>query len=270
MKKIGLDDKYSAVHSFFQQVIVKHLFPFAYEYTFDYVVSNAQIFSIDMASAFGVNADRILETGSPRNDAFFRDKFEDFHQHLKNEFIDAKIVYYLPTFRNHKSAVSLFDLSDFDRSKLEKFLNKENIVLISKGHFVDNKLVEENFHGKHSRLIHLVNDQVDDINLLLKDADALITDYSGAYFDFLLTERPIIFAAFDYEAYVSESRELYFNYAEIVSGPIVKNWTELYHAMCFLWEEDNKLLSSKDKNSIFNKYHDGDNSKRLFKKIQQI
>ncbi|MCM4150235.1 hypothetical protein DHD05_01415 [Arenibacter sp. N53] len=269
MKKIGMDDKFSNVNSFFQQVIVPKLFPFVCEFNYDYVVSNSSAFTDKMSTAFNISTNKVLETGCPRNDAFYNPIKDTFNEELRAKFKDCKLVYYLPTFRNHFEAKSIFTLTDYNPIELQSFLIKHNIVLVSKGHFVDNKLdLEKN--NPHSRIIHLSDNQTDDINFMLKDADLLITDYSGAYFDFLLALKPIIFAAFDLKEYLKGSREMYFNYNDVVAGPIVQNWEELMNALKTIWTDTDYKDLIIEKNNIFNKYHDSNNSKRAFEKIKTL
>ncbi len=269
MKKIGLDDKNSNVHSLFQRRIVPIIFPFISEFNYDFVISNSGIFSEKMASAFNVSLSRILETGCPRNDIFYCDKTDVFNNELRKKFKGCKIIYYLPTFRNHIEAKSLFNLEDFDKSKINEFLEKENLVFVNKGHYVDNNL-NGDIEDLNSRIISLSDKKVSDINFMLKDADLLVTDYSGAYFDYLLTEKPLIFAAFDLEEYKSSSREIYFNYEEIVAGPIVKDWSELMKSLQTIWGQEKYANLVKDKNRIFNKFHDSNNSKRVFESLLNI
>lgn len=269
MKKIGLDDKFANIHSFFHKNIVPYFFPFVCEFNYDYIVSNSEVFSDKMASAFSVSKAQILETGCPRNDVFYNIGIDKFNDNLRKKFIGCKLVYYLPTFRNHNEAKSLFNLEDYNENYFESFLEKENIVFISKGHYVDNSLTKEK-RKCNTRLIHLLDEEVSDINFMLKDADLLITDYSGAYFDFLLTEKPMIFAAFDLDDYKNSSRELYFDYEKAVAGPIVKNWSELYDSLTTIWNDRKYAELVKEKNAEFNKYHDAENSKRVFKSILKI
>ena len=63
--------------------------------------------------------------------------------------------------------------------------------------------------------------------VFLKMADVLITDYSSIYFDYLLLDRPIIFFAYDLEEYLSDSREMYFDYDEFTPGEKVNDYQEL-------------------------------------------
>ena len=269
LKKIGLDDRYSLVNSFQYQYIIRYIFPMSYEFNYDYMVSNGPTFTEIMASSYDLPLPRILETGCPRNDVFYSSQTDKFNESLRAKFKGCKLVYYLPTFRSAHGSKSLFTLEDYDQDNIESFLQRENIVFVSKGHYVDT-ILKPNLEKSVSRIVHLSDKDVNDINFMLKDADALVTDYSSAYFDFLLTERPILFAAFDLEEYVSESRELYFEYTEVVAGPIVKNWEELCASMTTIWGNGMYLKKVKEKNQIFNKYHDNNNSQRVFEAISKL
>ena len=269
-KKIGLDDRYANSNSFFQQKIVKNVFPFASEFNYHCVASNAAFFSKILSSAFGVPMSRIMETGTPRNDVFFLKEEDPFNTEIRNRFEACKLVYYLPTFRDYGSTKSLFSLADYEATELEKFLSLHNLVLVNKGHYVDNGPLTSEANNSNSRLINLLDKNVSDINFMLKDADVLITDYSSAYYDFLLLERPIVFAAFDLAEYLQSSRELYYDYREAIAGPLVENWEELYNTLQKLdkpWEYYNLL---HEKNTFFNKYHDNKNSMRVYDEVVKL
>lgn len=265
MKKIGLDDKYSDVNKPFYQKVVKNIFSMAYEFDYEYVVSNAPVFTNKMASAFNVEQHRILETGCPRNDVFYLNKEAELHKELRSRFKGCSIIYYLPTFRNQGQKQSLLDLESYNENQLQIFLEKTNMIFVTKAHFATKPHSEGNL--SNTRIFHLPNDDYVDINFLLKDADILVTDYSGAYFDYLLTERPIIFAAFDLEDYLSASREMYFKYPKTVAGPIIKTWDNLYKELENHKSEAKYKSLLAEKNDIFNKYHDNNNSKRVFESI---
>lgn len=270
LKKIGLDDNYSSVNGFFYSKLVRNFFPMAYEFNYDYMVSNSQVFTPHMQSSYSLGAHQILETGCPRNDAFFSTTYDSFNVQLAKKFIGAKIVYYLPTFRSGSTPKNIFTQTDYDEARVIAFLEEENMVLVNKGHFVETK---KGLYGssENSRIIHLKDSDItSDINFMLKDADGLITDYSSAFFDFLLTERPIVFAAFDLTEYMGSSRELYFDYEEAISGPVAKNWDEILYCLKHVWQdEDNKELI-KQKNKLYNKFHDADNSKRVMNAVANL
>ena len=261
-KKIGRDDKFSNANSFFQKVIVDNIFPFASEYNYHKIVSNASFFTPILASAFGVPEVRVIETGSPRNDIFQSKKENQFNKNLRDAFPNCKLMYYLPTFRGDNSVNNMFGLPDYNGQRIGALLEQQNLVLVSKAHYIDNRLVSKS--EGNERIIHLADEDIIDINEMLKDADLLITDYSSIYFDFLLTEKPVIFAAFDLTEYVSGNRELPFLYEDVVAGPIVTNWQELFNALQTLWGNDKYRSLIKEKKALFNKYHDDQNSRRVF------
>ena len=270
LKKIGLDDNYSSVNGFFYSKIVRYLFPMVYEFNYDYMVSNSEIFTPYMQSSYRMNIEQILETGCPRNDIFYSKTPDIYNTEIVKKFKDSKIVYYLPTFRNSAIPTNIFTQEDYDEDELETFLQKENMVLVNKGHFVESKKGVTT-SSQDSRIIHLKDsDIISDINFMLKDADALITDYSSAFFDFLLTERPIIFAAFDLEEYMSKSRELYFDYENAISGPMAKNWNDILFHLKHIWDDDKNMELVKQKNVVYNKYHDANNSKRVMNAIMDL
>lgn len=267
LKKIGLDDKYSSVNGFYYSKIVKHVFPMSFEFNYDYMVSNSEIFTPLMQSSYDLARNQILETGCPRNDVFFSQRKDGFNINLEKLYPGVKIIYYLPTFRSGDTPMNIFTQSDFDQKRVEEFLESENMILVSKGHFVEMDI--ETFDQKEkSRIIHLSDANIEsDINNMLKDADALITDYSSVFFDFLLTQRPIIFAAFDLEEYMEKSRELYFDYEEAVAGPIARDWNEILYQLKNIWNNRENESLLKQKNRIYNKYHDSANSKRVAEAI---
>lgn len=265
MKKIGLDDEYSESGSFLYQFFVKNVFSMAYEFNYDLVVSNAAVFTSKMSSAFNIPKSNILETGCPRNDIFYSTRPADISTEIRKKFKDCKLVYYLPTFRDKGQKQNMLDLEDYCEDKLQEFLRKHNMVFLTKAHFASKSFL--NTDAFNDRIYHFPDGNTVDINFLLKDSDILITDYSGAYFDFLLTERPIIFAAFDLEEYILNSRELYFDYEEVVAGPIVKNWKELFFHLKSICNNNEYHDLIKQKNLLYNKFHDANNSKRVISAI---
>ena len=128
------------------------------------------------------------------------------------------------------------------------------------------ELVEKTFNSinEHSH-IHLLNNQeTNDINRILHYIDVLITDYSSVFYDFLILDRPVLFAPFDLEEYQKIDRELYEDYTNATPGPICQNWNEIQIQL-------EKYFSFQDtyqteRKEIFNqyfKYSDNHNSERI-------
>ena len=142
---------------------------------------------------------------------------------------------------------------------MNAFLEKVNAVYLIKAH-----LIEQRLNFKEYKNIRLV-DKTADIQELALISDLLVTDYSSIFFDYLLTMKPIIFFAHDLKKY-EEEKGFYYNYEDIVPGPIVSNAVEL---LKLLKESDRineeYLEIRKNSRDRFNKYNDGKSIERLLK-----
>jgi CDP-glycerol glycerophosphotransferase (TagB/SpsB family) len=200
----------------------------------DRLISTSPIMSDRMANAFGVDIRNVKVTGYPRNDILLHHDFKSLPiiDSLKATSEAKKIILYAPTWReDHQDSISLFD---------SLFLNEYNVLLLIKMHFENRETNCNVIYNEKGKCIYwLKEEDAPDFNYLLPYVDVLITDYSGAYFDFLLLDRPIIFAPFDLEKY-DRCRGLYENYDEATAGP-----------KCFSWDEVmvqlQEFLSGEDK-----------------------
>lgn len=115
-----------------------------------------------------------------------------------------------------------------------------------------------------------ISDLYIDTQELLRITDILITDYSSCYFDFLLTEKPIIFYPFDFKEY-SKSQGFFFDYQKVNPGKIVYNEDSLIDAIedYLINPEIDKQRRIKLKNK-FHKHQDGQYSKRVFLEIRKL
>lgn len=180
--------------------------------------------------AFGLSQEKVLKVGLPRCDALFSNNEDSFIKEIRQRYIDAKILVYMPTFRkvgigngeNFSPFVSAFG---FDKDRFVNFLREENIVLLYKSHFVDSDLKIEDLS---ERFIPITDNDFEDLYILLNSVDGLITDYSSVYFDYLPKEKPIYLLIFDYDNYVKQSRSHYYNMFEEMNGIYCSNWNEFY------------------------------------------
>ena len=186
----------------------------------------------------------VIIKGYPRNDLLFRENFSN-----------EKRVLYLPTFRDNTS-FNVFE--KLDVALLQSFCIRMNINFYYKLHFADKNTSEISEFN-----ISKVTDE--DLYQLLSKTDILITDYSSVYFDFLLLDRPVIFTPFDFKDYISKDREMYYDYDKVTPGPRCENWNEVMNEIEKLMNgEDNYRGERKKTNNYFNKYQDGNSSKRVY------
>lgn len=173
--------------------------------------------------------EQILPIGLPLNDVIF----EDFDLYrcglLKGKRYD-KIIGWLPTFRQHKNndqSISLenekkFSLplfqsqAEFDR--IDAFLASKNTLLIVQLHPCQISSLPANSYGNILFITQEQKNQYGITNMnLLHCFDAMITDYSAAYYEFLLLNRPIGLTIDDYEEYAAKIG-FYIDYKRLVQG----------------------------------------------------
>src|SRR5699024_3537431 len=73
-----------------------------------------------------------------------------------------------------------------------------------------------------------------DIQELMMISDTLITDYSSVFFDYLNTDKPILFYTYDLEEYRDQLRGFYMNFEEEAPGPLCLTEQSLYDAIYHL------------------------------------
>jgi CDP-glycerol glycerophosphotransferase len=199
-------------------------------------------------------------TGQPRNDILF-------NKLRRNS--SKKNILYMPTYRGYDKEFDFFSKYKFNGKEINSFLIKSNATLWIKLHPCDEKRNLKKINSfSNIKKIRLSN--FTDIYKILQKMDILITDYSSIYFDFLLLDRPIIFAPFDLEKY-KKTTGMYYNYDIVTPGPKVKNWEEIQKALKDILNKEDKYTKQRAKiNKMFNKYSDKLSSDRIYSEILKL
>ena len=168
-----------------------------------------------MAESFAIEQEKIKVWGQPRNDMLFKENAAK--EILKKIYPDLPeyrgIILYAPTFRDYAST-ELFPFEDYDKDKLEAFLEKEKLLICLRTH-ISEKGTAEKYLSR--RVVYLGNEQMEDIMEILNIFDLLITDYSSIYIDYLILNRPMIFLPYDKEKYL-QGRGMNFEYDKVTPG----------------------------------------------------
>jgi CDP-glycerol glycerophosphotransferase len=237
--------------------LLKFLFPYLNENISILTAASSEV-KKKYITAFGIDPERIKITGYPRNDGL--------HSPKKITTDDKKGIY-LPTFRKEYN-YNIFQYN-FNFQKVENSLKNMGVHIYIQLHPLDDPDNKFRRLLSSSKFIHIV--EFDDVYSILNDFDFLITDFSSVYFDYLLLEKPIIFAPFDLETYLSEERELYYDYYSITPGPKAKDWNELLDEIEESLRKPEKYLNDiKRVKNLFNKYDDCKNCQRVFNEIKNI
>lgn len=147
-------------------------------------------------------------TGFARNDVLFSPSLK-IADYFKNGQYD-KVILWLPTYRQHASSsivhssISMPVLHDETIcKKINAYAEEKRVLLIIKPHpaqdiskikmlqLTNLQFIEDSFLTQNKVSIYD----------LLSSADALLTDYSSVYFDFLLTDKPIGLCWEDFDEY---------------------------------------------------------------------
>ena len=258
IKKIGADDNRDiGSRSVYKLKFL--LFPFLKE-DYSLVISSSDADQKNMATAFSMPTDKVAVTGYPRNDILLNRKT------VNNKFR----ILYAPTLRDKvNDEVNLFDDFSFDSKKVISVLEKNKVYLDIKMHPA-NKIDAIFKNSIKSGYIQFLESKIE-INEILQDYSIIISDYSGIYVDYLLIDRPIIFAPFDYEKYITKDRELYYDYDEVSPGPKCRNWDEVLEWIIKFKEDP--VLYKENRETVknrFHKYQDSDSCERVYNEIIKL
>lgn len=191
----------------------------------DYVLAQSPAWRDFFSSAFRVKHAYVIVENQPRNEAFLQERplmlksektlIDEMEERRKTR----KVITYLPTFRDGSS--NPLAGSGLDFSKLDVFLGNNGMYMYIKMHHErapDGAPVYQNLSFLPAEIGAM---------LPLRSTDILLTDYSSVFFEFLVTNRPVVFFSFDLATYLGTMREMYFEYEAITPGPKAKTVSEL-------------------------------------------
>lgn len=189
----------------------------------DFWISNSHFETEVYKRAFW-GAGRILEYGHPRNDLFFGKEqwhYKELVQKAYGISPEKKLFFYMPTFRDQDQG--LLPPLPYDRiaHALRDRFGGEWVCLV--------RLHPRRANPKQIEALkaqHVIDATMyPDVQELLAAADAMLTDYSSAIFDFILTGRPGFILAEDYDAY-EQVRGFYYPLTE-TPFPLARTEEEL-------------------------------------------
>lgn len=200
----------------------------------NHVLSPSKEYVEVIKKCFNKDNDSILVSGYPRNDFLFEGT--DCLEKLGINKGNGKLILYLPTFRIPKgggyidSSQNIFEegLINFsnksDLKNWNEFFKDNNVFLLVKPHPSDGSIpgnlgLSNIVVIQHNLLIKL------DIQLynILHYADALLTDYSSVFCDYLFLNRPIGFILSDVEEYASNRGFVFDNALDLLPGLKIKS-----------------------------------------------
>lgn len=247
---------------------------------FDYVHCSSEFFKTARIKNFNIKPEQILPLGYPRCDLLFHNEHvikDLYHQDYQ------KIILWMPTFRFTKSGVSEFSHVNansnplplnFDANALrtlDTFLMNSNVLLILKIHPMTT--LAQDFDYDLCNIKVLTNEilQEHDLHLysVLAESDALITDISSVYVDYLLLNRPIGFTVDDLGDYTSGY--IIDDPTSIMPGAFIKEQTDFIHFIQDVINGTDLYYEERIKiNDVLNQYHEYGFSKRILEQYRLL
>lgn len=240
-----------------------------------YILSTSRYYVSIFQECFGKKKDEILPVGIPRNDLLFHDNNSlDILGIEKNE--GEKLIFYLPTFRKAIGNAdidteenvfnSILDITTKDsRERLNSFLRNKKIKMVVKPHPSDVNILEEHRLSNLVIIPHNVFAEKDiQLNHALHYADALLTDYSGVFIDYLNLDRPIGFVLTDITDYTQNRGFLFDKPLDFLPGMKIFTGEDFYKFCEDLHNGEDEYKSERERlQYIYNDYRDDNNCKRL-------
>lgn len=208
----------------------------------DLTIATSPIHAANLAATWGLSAEQVAVTGLPRNDVLVNEAASSPPAVLRELTGGRPLVVWLPTYRR---VAGVDEIDGVDAGTVSQFaggtaeavnalLARLDVHAVLKPHPLAPR-------PDVARLSHLDVWDEDDLTAsgltlyhLLAHADVLISDHSSVWIDFLLTQRPLLFAVSDLEEYAG-SRGFYFDpVTDLFPGPLVTDLQALERELAAL------------------------------------
>ncbi|MBO4872845.1 MAG: CDP-glycerol glycerophosphotransferase family protein [Lachnospiraceae bacterium] len=205
----------------------------------DYMICQSPFFVRYNTEQYTVSEDQVVSTGLPRNDQLFY-TYHSLDDLIPEHSSYKKIILWVPTFRQHQNKTRLdckhsYPLglpilnSPEDAEAVNRVLKDQKVLLLIKPHPAQNLEVIRALDLSNIRYIYNSDLMEKGIqtNELLAQTDAMITDYSSIYYDYLLLHRPIALTLDDFDDYARDKGFVFDKPLEILKGDYLYTVSDL-------------------------------------------
>ncbi len=253
------------------------------EKRYEYTTVTSDLYAEVHSRVFGLRKNQMLVTGCAKQDWLFQSHPSKYRERLSLPEA-KKYIYWLPTYRMAADSLSQSDgyevnpetgfpiVDTMEKMQcLNELLKECQMVLVIKLHPYQS--IDRIQQFCFSNIVLLDNQQLFardiQINQLLGDADALISDYSSVAVDFMLLDRPMAFMLDDVQEYTDSRGFVFGDVRAYLPGAEVYSFGDLQE---FVEEVAQGVDSSRAKRhdlmKVMNKYQDGNNCRRILEALQ--
>lgn len=189
----------------------------------------SEFFKDNYHKDFDISYDKMIFCGFPRTDYMFSK--EDIRKKMGIDGYD-KVIVWLPTYRKSDSlSMQGYNVegtttgiptvnTEAEIKRVDDFLRENNMLILFKAHPV--QPVDPSVADKLTNFRVISNESLDrdgvQLYELLGKTDALITDYSSVYYDYLLTDKPVGLTVDDIDDYIKARGFVYDDPFEVLKG----------------------------------------------------
>ena len=173
----------------------------------DVILTQSEYETKTMAEAWKLPVSRFKQFGYPRNDDLVN-VTEERKKSIKEELNiphDKKVILYAPTFRDYVVEKNVFSIKiPINYSYWEEKLSDEWVFVLRAHYEIGNRIAlpQNNMWFDYS--------DYQPLNDLIIASDILISDYSSIFFDYAITNQPMLGYVYDFDEY-NEKRGMYFD-----------------------------------------------------------
>jgi CDP-glycerol glycerophosphotransferase len=207
-------------------------------------------------TAFGLHPSRVPILGAPRNDRMLASDPDLARMRLLPDALDRPVFLWLPTFRRtvpgryqRADVVGGSSVLPFDTDEVKRFdewLDARGALVVVKAHPASG----DELPGELKAIRSLTQADLESCDLtvytMLAAFDGLITDISSVWVDYLLLDRPIVFAFPDIEEYRATRGISLEPYESWVPGPLVRTVDTLIAAVGAILDGRDEFRASRD------------------------
>lgn len=214
---------------------------------FTHLLVLSEFYVPTMKAVFNATDDQIMITGNPRCD--------DLASPINIAKTDKNIIW-LPTYRDGQHDTLLFKLSSLEWEQINKQLKDADITLFIKLHPLEASLIDvSNFSNIYQITDAELSEKKISLYQFLGASDALITDYSSVFLDYLLINKPIGFVIDDIETYSGERGFVFDNVLDLMPGHHILDFSNLNKFINDITENHDVYLAERvETNNLVNKY----------------
>jgi len=235
----------------------------------NFTIATSPVFQRIMSKAFKQPLEQVLVCGQPRNQYLLTKDINILKKFGLGENSYKNVIAWLPTYRksnfgdvrNDGITQDLLPLVNKNELKiLDSYFGEKKIFCFIKLHPMDT-LTKKDFDS-YINIRVLTNQDFNSLDVqlysFLANTDALLTDYSSVYIDYMLTKKPIGFIIPDIKEYSNTRGFAFDNVLKRLPGTIIQDFSEIKLFIESLESNEKEVGYLKD--GLFEFYHSVDNN----------